>query len=175
MSHESRQARPLRSKEFFPLDNPKAKIVVERGRIYICEREYYWDSEAQLGKESRMYLGRIVDGVFYTTEEYRQKFKRSGELRVVERPKNRPCRRKAEKVAKVEATLKATPETATVVADPAAAVPAEVLPLRLSTKRTGMTAIFYEFSRQIGLWEDVSTTFGNLAALVCVQLLIYRQ
>lgn len=75
----------------FPLDNPKAKIVLERGRLYVCEREYYWDSEAKRGRENRLYLGRIVDGVYYTTEEYRRRFKRNGELRVVEKTQNRPC------------------------------------------------------------------------------------
>ena len=34
---------PARIKNF-PLDNPKAKIVCQRGVYYVCERHYYWDS-----------------------------------------------------------------------------------------------------------------------------------
>lgn len=139
----------------FPLDNPKAKIVLERGRLYVCEREYYWDSEKQRGCENRLYLGRIVDGVFYTTEEYKRKFKRTGELRVVERPKNRPYKRKAKPAAEA----------------PAAQAPAEidlseVSTSRLTTKRIGMTGIFTALSKQIGLWDDVSSTFGSLACRI---------
>ena len=44
------------SVENFPLDNPKAKIVRDRGRIRVVERDYYWDKEKKRGLEKRRYL-----------------------------------------------------------------------------------------------------------------------
>ena len=71
------------SVENFPLDNPKAKIVRDRGRIRVVERDYYWDKEKKRGLEKRRYLGMIVDGRFYDTELYAKLFKRSGARRLV--------------------------------------------------------------------------------------------
>lgn len=141
----------------FPLDNPKAKIVLERGRLYVCEREYYWDSEAKRGRENRLYLGRIVDGVYYTTEEYRRRFKRNGELRVVEKTQNRPYRRKqkeAEPVAPVEPKIEQKEQKTP----------------SLKAKRVGLTALFTAISRQLGLWQDVAETFGAVPCRVAHSL-----
>ncbi len=62
----------------FP-DNPRARIIRIAQVFYVCESTYY----RQDGKphEKRTYLGRIVDNVFYTTEEYKEKFDRQGNLR----------------------------------------------------------------------------------------------
>lgn len=51
----------------FPLNNSLAKIVCERGKFYVCERKHYWDSTAKKSTEERIYIGRIVDGVYYST------------------------------------------------------------------------------------------------------------
>lgn len=80
----------------FPFDNPLAKIVCERGKFYVCERKHYWNSETQKSAEERIYIGRIVDGVYYSMADYRRLFKRDGTLRAVERPKNRPYTRKTQ-------------------------------------------------------------------------------
>ena len=74
------------SVENFPLDNPKAKIVRDRGRIRVVERDYYWDKEKKSGLEKRRYLGMIVDGRFYDTELYAKLFKRSGARWLVPKP-----------------------------------------------------------------------------------------
>ena len=74
------------SVENFPLDNPKAKIVRDRGRIRVVERDYYWDKEKKRGLEKRRYLGMIVDGRFYDTELYAKLCKRSGARRLVPKP-----------------------------------------------------------------------------------------
>lgn len=114
----------------FPLDNDKAKIVIERGKLYVCERHHYWDSETQKKSEERLYIGRIVDGVYYTMAEYKMKFKRDGSLRVMERPKNRPYHRKV----------------ATQVQEQASAIEPEIV-TELQTKRVGATAIFIEIAK----------------------------
>ena len=80
----------------FPLDNPKAGIVCERGNLYVCERQHFWNPETKKKSESRLYIGRIVDGVYYSMEQYRRKFKRDGSLRTIERHKARPYHRKTE-------------------------------------------------------------------------------
>ena len=77
----------------FPLDIPKAGIVCERGNLYVCERQHFWNPETKKKSESRLYIGRIVDGVYYSMEQYRRKFKRDGSLRTIERHKARPYHR----------------------------------------------------------------------------------
>lgn len=143
----------------FPLDNPKASIVVERGKLYVVERTHLWDSEKKRKSEQRFYLGRIVDGVYYTTADYRRKFKRDGSLRVIEKPHNRPYRRKARLEVQTPA---ATPVESTPKATPKAAAD-EVAPAPLKAKRVGLTAVFIAISKQIGLWDDVSATWGEVA------------
>ena len=44
---------PARIKNF-PLDNPKAKIVCQRGVYYVCERHYYWDLTKNLNSPQRI-------------------------------------------------------------------------------------------------------------------------
>lgn len=136
-----------RSIKNFPLDNDKAKIVCERGKLYVCERRHYWNSETKKKSEERLYIGRIVDGVYYTIEEYKRKFKRDGSLRVIERPKNRPYHRKAQPVTTIEVE--------------SAAEVHELAPLQ--TKRIGATVVFIEIAKQLGLWEDLCKTWGETA------------
>ena len=160
----------------FPLDNPKAKIVCQRGVYYVCERHYYWDSTKKAGREDRVYIGRIVDDTFYTTEQYKAKFKRDGSPRIFERPKNRPYRRKAiaPKAADQKAQTDAGSSPATEASSqqapeseqpaPAAPLNALCLPSQLTTRRIGATAIFDAVARQIGLREDLINVWGPRAA-----------
>lgn len=69
----------------FPIDNPKAKIVKDRGQVRVVERHYYWDKVKGRGLEKRTYIGYVVDGVYYSNEQYRAKFMRTGKKRVVPR------------------------------------------------------------------------------------------
>lgn len=134
----------------FPLNNSKACIVCERGNLCVCERQHFWNPETKKKSESRLHIGRIVDGVYYSMEQYRRKFKRDGSLRVIERPKARPCRRKTVGCDQTqEVTQTVTPK-----------VP---MPVALQTKRVGATALFIEFAKQIGLWEDLCLTWDEAA------------
>ncbi|MDO5532346.1 hypothetical protein [Sutterella sp.] len=63
----------------FPDDNPKAKIVSDRGRLRVVTREYYWDTEAKRGKERRKYIGYIVNGAFLSNDEYHKHLQAGGE------------------------------------------------------------------------------------------------
>lgn len=159
----------------FPLDNPLAKIVCERGKFYVCERKHYWNSETQKSAEERIYIGRIVDGVYYSLADYRRLFKRDGTLRAVERPKNRPYHRKTQpKETAVADTSKAAESAA-----PAAGAPEGVSEAKpetkndsnpLETRRIGATALFVEIAKQTGLWEDFSKTWGETACSVACSL-----
>lgn len=145
----------------FPHGNPKAKIVQERGRLYVCDREYYWDSEAKRGRERRLYIGRIVDGVYYTMEEYRRTFKRDGSLRELALTQKRSyCRKsKTEEAVSVGSAEKDMKALST-------ACP--------SAKRVGMTALFTTLSRQTGLWQDMTDTFGEKACCIAHSLAYHR-
>lgn len=71
--------------EGFPLSNPKAKVVNDRGQLRVVERNYYWDKEKGRGLEKRRYLGYVVDNVYYDNETYKERFKRNGKPRLVPR------------------------------------------------------------------------------------------
>lgn len=159
----------------FPLHNPRARIVCERGRLYVCERTFHWDSETKKRTEDRLYIGRIVDGVYYTIEEYKRKFKRNGELRAVPL---RGYRRKKQAATQPEAAAAAdTPADSRAeaagktagkaeAAKPVAQQPTEFFPLK--TKHIGGTPILYMLARQCGLWEDFSKVWGEqTCAAVC--------
>ena len=51
----------------FPIKNTKAKIVLDARskRLRVVERHYYWDPIDKRGKEKRVYLGYVVDNVYY--------------------------------------------------------------------------------------------------------------
>lgn len=141
----------------FPLDNPKAGIVCERGNLYVCERQHFWNPETKKKSESRLYIGRIVDGVYYSMEQYRRKFKRDGSLRTIERPKARPYRRKTAENNQAQETA-------------ATASTEQLTPSALQTKRIGATTLFIEIAKQIGLWEDLCLTWGEAACRAACSL-----
>ena len=87
MSEASKNLAPKPEEvEGFPLSNRHAKIVKDHDFIRVVERHYYWDKEKGRGLEKRTYIGYVVDGVYYSNDKYRRKFKRSGKKRVVPRP-----------------------------------------------------------------------------------------
>lgn len=85
-----------KSYEMGLLQNPK----LPRGRhdtaggesLIVIRRKTIYDPAIGRGKDAeREYLGRVVDGVFYSREEYHLKFQKGGVLRRV--PLIPPCRR----------------------------------------------------------------------------------
>lgn len=67
--------------------NPKAQMIISRGYIRVIERQYFWNKEKQRGCEKRIYLGYVVDNVYYSNDTYRQIFDRNGAKRLL--PSNR--------------------------------------------------------------------------------------
>lgn len=152
----------------FPLQNPRARIVCERGRLYVCERTYCWDSKSKTQTEDRIYIGRIIDGVYYTMAEYRRRFKRNGELRAVPGVYKRRKKRKQAQPAtgSTAAGQAGAAGTTADTAEPAVQQEPEFFPLK--TSRIGITPIFYMLARQCGLWEDFSKVWGEqTCAAVC--------
>ena len=70
----------------FKWDYSKIKNFPEGGTIQrsgngliVIRRKTVYDSTIKRGKDAkREYLGRVVDGVFYSREEYAQKFQKGG-------------------------------------------------------------------------------------------------
>ena len=92
MSEASKNVTPRpEDVEGFPLSNRHAKIVRDHDFIRVVERHYYWDKEKGRGLEKRKYIGYVFEGVYYSNEEYRRKYKRSGKKRVVPRPDPQTC------------------------------------------------------------------------------------
>lgn len=92
----------------YPYDNPKARLYLckRAGRkeiLYVVESDYLFDPKSKRTKTYTRYLGRVVDGVYYTQEEYRKTFTKRGTLRLIPEdaslPKSRirPTRHRTEK------------------------------------------------------------------------------
>ena len=163
----------------FPHDNPYARIVRSGRCLYVVERKYYWDSAEQRGKEQRATLGKIQDGVFYTTAEYQRRFKRDGTPKPTTLPVNRPYRRKGDAgkegfPAAAASAPAAAPASSTASAPaPAAAVAADApvttetvrlvrhRKVTMTNLRLGATVLFNAVAEKIGLREDLAAAFGD--------------
>lgn len=62
-------------------DDPKMKVFVSNGTLYGGYRLRKRDPQTHRQHEQKVYSGRIVDGVYYPMQEFREKFTRTGELR----------------------------------------------------------------------------------------------
>ena len=62
--------------EGFPHDNPRARLLRIKDVIYVVASTYTTLDGKH--KEQRQYLGRVMDGVFVSSEEYRARYGRSG-------------------------------------------------------------------------------------------------
>ena len=78
----ARKTKPLPSQvEGFP-QGIKAKIVLtSSGFLRVVVRDYYHDRKKKRGLEKRKYIGYVVDNKYYSTEDYKKQFKKSGERR----------------------------------------------------------------------------------------------
>jgi len=66
----------------FPHEVDGARIIKIKQVFYVVTTRYY--RENGHSRHQYTYLGRVVDGEFFTTEQYRRLFKRNGERRVSE-------------------------------------------------------------------------------------------
>lgn len=46
-----------------------------RGHCYVVAREFVYDKETKKSTEKRKYLGQMVDGVYYSKEDYKRCFR----------------------------------------------------------------------------------------------------
>ena len=120
----------------FPHDK-KAKIIYDRVNnvLRVVVRHYYWDSEAERGKEKREYIGYVVDNVYYATDEYRKHFKRNGKPRLVPKATD-----------KVQTTTK------------------EFEYSSLSSSLAAELPIYHAIAGKIGLVADLTACFGKKCA-----------
>lgn len=66
----------------FPHEVEGARIIRVKKILYVVTTRYY--RENGTSRHQYTYLGRVVDGEFFTTEQYRRLFKRNGERRQIE-------------------------------------------------------------------------------------------
>lgn len=66
--------------ENYPHDVEKSRIIMEAGKLKVVVTSYYRLNGS--GRHVYTYLGRIVDGRFYTNEEYAATFDKFGKRRV---------------------------------------------------------------------------------------------
>ena len=66
--------------ENFPFEVEGARLLMNKKVLYVVTSTFYKTADGKR-KEDRRYLGRVVNGRFYTTDEYRTLFKRDGTLR----------------------------------------------------------------------------------------------
>jgi hypothetical protein len=92
----------------FPRDNHKARLYLckREGRkdvLYVVESDYIYEPKTKKTRTYTRYLGRVVEGVYYTQSEYRKTFTKRGTLRAIPedaslpRSRIRPTRHRAEK------------------------------------------------------------------------------
>ena len=74
----------------FPLENPKAIVVIDRKKLRVIEHHYFWDKKANRGKTKDVFLGYIVGNEYLDTETYRKHYDRFGRPRLVSR-KGKPA------------------------------------------------------------------------------------
>ena len=121
----------------FPHDNKKAKIIYDRVNdvLRVVERNYYWDPQADRGKEKRVYLGYIVDDVYYATADYRKYFKRNGVPRLVTKDTKKTKTKADEKMCD-----------------------------SLSSSLAAELPVYHAIAAKIGLIHDLRETFGKALA-----------
>lgn len=121
----------------FPHDNKKAKIIYDRVNdvLRVVERNYYWDPQADRGKEKRVYLGYIVDDVYYATADYRKYFKRNGVPRLVTKDTKKTKAKADEKMCD-----------------------------SLSSSLAAELPVYHAIAAKIGLIHDLRETFGKALA-----------
>ena len=121
----------------FPHDNKRAKIIYDRVNdvLRVVERNYYWDPQADRGKEKRVYLGYIVDDVYYATADYRKYFKRNGVPRLVTKDTKKTKTKADEKMCD-----------------------------SLSSSLAAELPVYHAIAAKIGLIHDLRETFGKALA-----------
>lgn len=120
-----------KSVEGFPITNPHAKIVKDRGHQRVVERFYYWDQEKRRGLEKRKYIGYVVDGRYYSNDDYKKLYKRSGKKRIVAHVSNDNDAVKQEQVPALE------------------------------TRIAGELPLYYAIAQEQGLIDDLRTVWGE--------------
>ena len=176
----------------FPVDNPRAKPAWKWGGekqgwyLEVLDRTYYWDPEyvkpngtKGRGREIRVHIGRIVDGVYYTDAQYRARFKRGGAARSFTKPKTRSYNKtKEQRVPPISLPPKQSAMEQTVVpAEVAqkAATPAPVEKPRLAVNQwnLGGTLLCYRAAERNGLVADLEASYGKLNAASILSIAIH--
>lgn len=155
----------------FPVDDTSLKIFKKGEHIYVVRRHYFWDPEKKRGLENREYVGKIVDGCYYSMEEFRRNFKRTGEPRAF--TKKGPIKSRARK--------KTEQQTSIITNDKAEPVTKKQSPQQENTnkvnfvdaKQCGEVLVFDKLAEQIQLREDLIKVFDEKTANALLSVAYY--
>lgn len=118
------------------------------GHTYVMYREFFYDTETKKSSEKRQYLGQVVDGVFYSQEEYRRNFARG------------MIRRKAPlepQLADIAAERVQDPKWIEALST----TQIEFLFNSVNSGIAGPVPILWRTAVSSGLYDDLFKTFGN--------------
>ena len=140
----------------FPLGD-KVVIVQNGGKLRVVRRRYYYDKVAKRGKERREYIGYVVDGVYYTTEEYKDQFKSNGKKRSVRKSVLAKTIRQVEENQDAPKSSDEAGKSEASTGDVSPATPWSTL----TSKQAAELPVYYEMARRTGLLEDLNFVWGE--------------
>lgn len=143
----------------FPVENPKARIVLDRSKLRVIERHYVWNEKTRRGDDKPVYLGYIVDNEYFDKETYKKYFTKFGRRRLV------PLE---DKTVAVEASAK----PADLATTPSAPAPSSPSPLE--TRLAAEFPVYQAAAEATGLPEDLASVWGEEQARAILSLAFHR-
>lgn len=160
----------------FPKDPDLRVFASKDGHpIHVGYRRRIKNPETGLWSEEKTYIGRIVDGTYYTREEYDELFKRGGVPRL--NPKSEEKKLRAEVTARKHKSVssgnvKPQAESSTELTSPAdSGNTAETYDERY----VGIGPIVWYILQKLGIYDDLMNSFKNVHLVhSLISLLIYQ-
>lgn len=78
MAKKTHDYPPIESIKDFPKHIEGAKLFYEKGILKVVVATSYWSEKSQRNLESRIVYGRVIDGQYYSNEEYRMLYTNRG-------------------------------------------------------------------------------------------------
>ncbi len=148
-----------------PEDTDHVYVEVKQGKIYLVKKTRIGTYPSGRAIYSSHNLGHVIDGVFYTMEEYLKTHKRTGELRVPDEPKT-PNRKYVRKKPESERKPRKPPKYADNLPDKNAVenFPHHIPKARIinNQSRTGFYVVVTEYYRADGKSHHLHHYLGRV-------------
>ncbi len=137
----------------FPKEIKDARIYVHEDNpiLFVGNRKSMWIKELHNSRSKFVIYGRVIDGVYYSKDEYERVFTSRGNKRVIQE-------QDLWKQPEAESS-QPTPKTPKAKAD---------------TKKVDSAPLLYETAKQIGVVEDLRNTFGAQEAKIILSLTLFN-